>query len=166
MTGQALYYLGERGLQHKVLAIAEEQGAQKASYALKLLLSEGRLCIASTGKDPQSGKLITHEYVMQGPVMLIITTTAIEIDEELLNRCLVLCVDEGREQTQAIHQLQRKGRGLEGLWAREERSELLRSTKTLSGCSSRSRWSTLTRSTSRSSTTGRAHEEITSSTRR
>ena len=126
MTGQALYYLGERGLQHKVLAIAEEQGAQKASYALKLLLSEGRLCIASTGKDPQSGKLITHEYVMQGPVMLIITTTAIEIDEELLNRCLVLCVDEGREQTRAIHQLQRKGRGLEGLWAREERSELLR----------------------------------------
>ena len=31
------------------------------------------------------------------------TTTALDIDEELLNRCLVLSVDEGREQTQAIH---------------------------------------------------------------
>jgi hypothetical protein len=34
-----------------VLAVAEEQGAARASYALKLLVSEGRLSIASTGKD-------------------------------------------------------------------------------------------------------------------
>ena len=31
--------------------------------------------------------------------MIFLTTTAIDIDEELLNRCLVLAVDEGREQT-------------------------------------------------------------------
>jgi hypothetical protein len=125
MTGQALYYMGEKSLAHKILAIAEEQGAQRASYALKLLLSEGKLSIAATGKDPQSGKLVTHEYQIEGPVVLILTTTAIELDEELLNRCLVLCVDEGREQTRAIHELQRLARGLDGLWAREERSELL-----------------------------------------
>jgi DNA primase len=125
MTGQALYYMGEKSLAHKILAIAEEQGAQRASYALKLLLSEGKLSIASTGKDPHTGKLVTHEYEIEGPVMLILTTTAIELDEELLNRCLVLCVDEGREQTRAIHELQRLARGLDSLWAREERAELL-----------------------------------------
>ena len=38
-------------LSRKVLAVAEEQGAARASYALKLLVSEGRLSIASTGKD-------------------------------------------------------------------------------------------------------------------
>ena len=37
MTGQSLYYLGESNLRHKILAIVEEEGAEKASYALKLL---------------------------------------------------------------------------------------------------------------------------------
>ena len=40
--------------------------------------------------------------------MIFLTTTAIEVDEELLNRCLVLTVDEGREQTRAIHERQRR----------------------------------------------------------
>ena len=43
MTGQSLYYLGETNLKHKILAIVEEAGAEKASYALKLLQSEGEL---------------------------------------------------------------------------------------------------------------------------
>jgi hypothetical protein len=49
MTGQSLYYLGETNLKHKILAVVEEAGAEKASYALKLLQSEGELTIASTG---------------------------------------------------------------------------------------------------------------------
>jgi hypothetical protein len=60
-----------------------------AAYALKLLQSEGVLTIASTGKDAATGKLVTHEYRVEGPVMIFLTTTAIHLDEELLNRCLV-----------------------------------------------------------------------------
>jgi DNA primase len=37
--------------------------------------------------------------------MMFLTTTAIDIDPELQNRCLVLSVDESREQTKAIHEL-------------------------------------------------------------
>ncbi|MCP3880627.1 MAG: toprim domain-containing protein, partial [Sulfitobacter sp.] len=84
MTGQSLYYLGESDLAHKVLAIAEEEGAERASYALKLLQSEGELSIASTGKDNASGKLVTHEYSVRGPTGIFLTTTAIDVDEELL----------------------------------------------------------------------------------
>ncbi len=51
MTGQSLFYMGESDLSHKVLAVSEEEGAERASYALKLLQSEGELSIASTGKD-------------------------------------------------------------------------------------------------------------------
>jgi DNA primase len=75
VTGQALYYLGEHDLEHKVLAIEEEQGAERAAYALKLLQSEGELSIASTGKDPQSGRLVTQEYRVRGPVAIFLTTT-------------------------------------------------------------------------------------------
>jgi hypothetical protein len=125
MTGQSLFYMGETNLKHKILAIVEEEGASRAAYALKLLQSEGELTIASTAKDPQTGNLTTHEYRVEGPVMMFLTTTAIEIDEELLNRCLVLTVDEERSQTAAIHRLQRTRRTLEGLKAREEREALI-----------------------------------------
>jgi len=125
MTGQSLFYMGETNLKNKALAIVEEEGASRASYALKLLQSEGELTIASTGKDPVSGNLITQQYRVEGPVALLVTTTARDIDEELMNRCLVLSVDEGREQTRAIHQLQRDKRTLQGLIARREKEALI-----------------------------------------
>jgi DNA primase catalytic core len=126
MTGQSLFYMGETDLKHKVLAIVEEEGALRAAYALKLLQSEGVLTIASTGKDATTGRLVTHQYRVEGPVMLFLTTTAIDLDEELLNRCLVLTVDEDRAQTQAIHRKQREAQTLEGLVARQEREEVLK----------------------------------------
>jgi DNA primase catalytic core len=125
LTGQALYYLSDADLKHKILAIVEEEGAERASYALKLLQSEGELTIASTGKDPHTGRMVTQEYRVEGPVMIFLTTTAVDIDEELLNRCLVLTVDEGREQTAAIHRLQRERETLAGLLRKEERGRVL-----------------------------------------
>ena len=69
MTGQSLYYLGESDLKHKILAIVEEEGAEKASYALKLLQSEGELTIASTGKDPTTGRMdLSSECAPNGVV--------------------------------------------------------------------------------------------------
>jgi len=115
MTGQSLFYMGGMDLSHKILSIAEEEGIAQASYALKLLQSEGQLTIASTGKDPGTGRMETQEYHVEGPVMIFLTTTAIDIDEELLNRCVVLTVDENREQTRAIHNQQRRNQTLEGL---------------------------------------------------
>ncbi|MCA9324697.1 DNA primase, partial [Candidatus Saccharibacteria bacterium] len=95
-------------------------------YALKLLQSQGELTIASTAKDPQSGKLVTEEYRVEGPVMLFLTTTAIDIDEELLNCCVVLTIDETRAQTAAIQDKQRKARTLEGLLANNESEQLIK----------------------------------------
>ena len=126
MTGQSLYYLGETNLKHKILAVVEEAGAEKASYALKLLQSEGELTIASTGKDPATGKMVTQEYHVEGPVTNFLTTTALDLDEELQNRCLTLAVDESAEQTGRIHQLQRERRTLAGLMAKVERQEVLK----------------------------------------
>ena len=126
MTGQSLFYMGETNLKHKILAIAEEEGAENASYALKLLQSDGQITIASTGKDESTGNMVTKEYTVEGPVMLFFTTTAIDIDEELLNRCTLLTVNESREQTRAIHEAQRKRRTLEGLQAKLEKSALIK----------------------------------------
>ncbi len=124
MTGQSLFYMGETDLAHKVLAVAEEEGAERAAYALKLLSSDGELSIASTGKDTVSGRLITHTYTVTGPAAIFLTTTSIDVDEELLNRCIVLTVDEDREQTKAIHDRQRASQTLDGLLAGAEADQI------------------------------------------
>ena len=51
LSAQSLYYMGPGDLKHKILAVAEEEGVAEASYALKLLQSEGRLAIATAGKE-------------------------------------------------------------------------------------------------------------------
>ena len=126
MTGRSLYYLGENSLAHKVLSIAEEEGASQAAYALKILQSEGKLTIASTGKESKSGRLTTQTYEVSGPVALLMTTTALDVDPELMNRCIVLTVDEGREQTKAIHVIQRHRKTLEGLVQRTKVEQVTR----------------------------------------
>jgi DNA primase len=125
MTGQSLFYLGEQSMKHKILAIAEEEGVRQAGYALKVLQSQGELTIASTGKDPATGQLVTQTYRVEGPVMLFLTTTAIDVDEELLNRCLVLTINESREQTAAIQTRQRASRTLAGLLTKARSDEVL-----------------------------------------
>lgn len=125
MTGQSLFYMQGASLKHRILAISEEEGASQAAYALKLLQSQGVLTMASTGKDPISGQLVTQTYEVEGPTMLFLTTTAIDVDEELMNRCLVLSVNESREQTQHIHALQRQRRTLQGLLKNADKKHVL-----------------------------------------
>jgi hypothetical protein len=125
LTSKSLYYMGDGNLKHKVLAVAEVQGASQASYALKILQSEGALTIATTRTDPASGRLQTQEYRVEGPVALIATTTAVEIDEELANRAITLSVNEDRDQTKRIHDAQRRQQTLAGLADRRERDRIL-----------------------------------------
>lgn len=123
MTGQSLFHLGESELAHKVLSVAEADGANRAAYPLRLLQSEGELSIASTGKDPAGG-LVTRTYRSRGPVALFLTTTAPALDDELANRCVVLGVDEDPAQTRAILAAQRHAETLDGLLARRDRDAI------------------------------------------
>ncbi len=108
LTGQSLYYMGRTALRHKVLAIAEEEGVHEACYALKLLQSEGRLTIASAEKDSETGRQQTRQYEVEGPVAMLLTTTAEHPDPELASRCITLRTNERPEQTAAIHERQRE----------------------------------------------------------
>jgi len=125
LTSQSIYYMGEMNLSHKVLAVSEEQGLANATYALKLLQSEGVVSIASTGKDPVTGRLQTIPYLVRGPVMVFLTTTSMSVDEELSNRLITLTIDESAAQTSAIHALQREAQTLEGLLKSREREALV-----------------------------------------
>lgn len=123
LTSQSLYYLGRDSLRHKILAISEDQGLTEAAYALKLLQSEGGLRHASVGKD-SAGQLATQQHIVDGPVQIFLTTTAVDIDEELINRCLVLTVDETRQQTAAIHACQQLAQTIQGKLAARHSEQL------------------------------------------
>jgi DNA primase catalytic core len=127
LTGQALFYMEGKNLKHKVLSIAEDGGLQKAAYALKSLITDKRLSIAAPGKDPETGKLITQTYEVEGPTAVFYTTTAAEVEIELKNRCVVLTLNEDKAQTEAILKLQRHAQTLEGKKekSRRERIRLL-----------------------------------------
>jgi DNA primase len=57
----------------------------------------------------------TEEYTVNGPVCVMITTTATEIDQETASRFIFLTIDESAAMTGAIHQRQREAETLAGL---------------------------------------------------
>jgi DNA primase catalytic core len=126
LTGQALFYMREDSLVHKLLAIEEEHGARDASYSIRNIQSSKYLSIAATGKDPATGKLRTEEYKVRGPVSLMITTTEVELDYETSNRFIILTVDESKEMTERILQKQRESDTLEGLIKKAETEHITR----------------------------------------
>lgn len=126
LSPQVLFYFADGQLKRKILAVAEEEGIQRSSYALKLLVSEGHLKIATTGKEETTGRTVAEFYVVEGPTALFMTTTSPDLDEELQNRTLLLTVDESRDQTKAIHEVQRRNQTIEGLLAKKERDAIFR----------------------------------------
>lgn len=120
LTGAALRYLGEDALCHKAVAVAEDEGAANAVYSIKVMQSAGSLRIAAPVKNPTTNELETKVREVRGPVAFFQTSTKPEIDEELQNRCLVLTVDESREQTQAVHARQRDLETVAGFRARQQ----------------------------------------------
>ncbi|ULH27605.1 CHC2 zinc finger domain-containing protein [Leptospira weilii] len=131
MTGQSLFYMSSKNLKNKVLAISEEEGAERAKYALKILQSEKKISIASAMKDPTTGRTVTEEYSVEGPVVIFLTTTNLEIDEELENRCLILTVNEGREQTRTILEIQRELETLEGIVKKRDKEKIYKQHKNI-----------------------------------
>jgi DNA primase catalytic core len=116
ISGQSLFYQQDGNLKYSVLAIAEEKGAEDAIYSIRTLQSDQYLTVAVTTTDPKTGIKRTEEYHVEGPVVIIITTTNPEaLDFETRNRFVILTIDESREQTRRILEKQREQDTLEGL---------------------------------------------------
>ncbi|MGB5987659.1 MAG: CHC2 zinc finger domain-containing protein [Desulfobacterales bacterium] len=122
ITDQALFYKDEDSLVNKILAIEEEVGMGGAAYSIRNIQSSKKITVAATGKDPGTGKMKTEEYTVNGPVAVMITTTAAELEGETASRFLFLTIDESTKMTDAIHTMQREAETLEGL-VRKKRSE-------------------------------------------
>ena len=126
VTDQALFYKDEDSLVHKILAIEEEQGMGGAAYSIRNIQSSKKITVAATGKDPGTGKMRTEEYTVKGPVSVMITTTAAELEGETASRFLFLTIDESSKMTEAIHRMQREAETLEGLVKKKKSEKLIK----------------------------------------
>lgn len=126
ITPNALYYMSQNGLSHKVIHIAEKVGAEDADYSIRSLLSERKLAICLPIKNPKTGAMETQEYEVEGPVAYIETTTQTHINDENDTRMFTLTVDESEEQTKRIHEAQRKKHTLAGLSQNTEAERIIR----------------------------------------
>lgn len=126
VTDQALFYKDEDSLVHKILAIEEEEGMGGAAYSIRNIQSAKKITVAATGKDPGTGKMRTEEYTVKGPVSVMITTTAAELEGETASRFLFLTIDESSKMTEAIHRMQREAETLEGLINKKKSEKLIK----------------------------------------
>ena len=125
MTDQALFYQDENALVHKVLALEEAEGLGGAAYSLRALQSSKSVSVATTSKDPATGKMKTEQYTVKGPVAVMLTTTQADLDEETRSRFLTLTIDESEEMTQRIFESQRHADTLDGVLHQMQRHDLV-----------------------------------------
>lgn len=115
LTPQALYYMDKEALKRKLLIIEERVGAEAADYSIRTLQSRKKLTQAVPLKDPNTGKIRTMNFEVEGPIAYIETTTRPRINEENATRCFELYLDESKEQTKRIQQAQKEAKTLSGL---------------------------------------------------
>ena len=125
ITDQALFYKDEDSLVNKILAIEEEAGMGGAAYSIRNMQSSKKITVAATGKDPGTGKMKTEEYTVKGPVAVMITTTAAELEGETASRFLFLTIDESTQMTDAIHRMQREAETLDGLIKKKKSEHII-----------------------------------------
>ena len=101
MSERTLAY-SEEPIKHRFLVVYEAAGmsGEFATYLVRSLLSEGRVCYETVEKTPQGlkARLIERE----GPTGLIVTTTAVGLHPENETLLLSLTVTDTQEQTRDV----------------------------------------------------------------
>lgn len=107
MSANALYYLSEGALVHRVIFAGERHRRQDdesadATRALREMISAGRLIKMIPVKNVNDGGFETKLIERQGPIAFLESTTLHSVFDEDANRCLIVHPDETLRQSQAI----------------------------------------------------------------
>jgi predicted transcriptional regulator len=91
----------------KILDVEELRGSEAAQSTLRVWISEGNLKLLTTTIN-ENGKMDTTVIETRGSPTFITTCTNAEIDDELLNRMVILSLDETTRQTKEIIRFEAK----------------------------------------------------------
>ncbi len=126
LTDQALFYTGKDSLKHKILAIEELDGMNGAIYSIRSIQSAKEITIAYTGKDSATGEQRTMENKVEGPLMVFITTTQVDIDGETASRFVFISIDESEDMTKKVLAKQRQTHTMQGMLNKLKSEEIIK----------------------------------------
>jgi len=126
LTDQALFYTEKDSLKHKILAIEELDGMNGAIYSIRSIQSSKEISIAYTGKDAATGEQRTMENKVEGPLMVFITTTQVDIDGETASRFMFISIDESEDMTKKVLAKQRQSQTMEGMLNKLKSDEIIK----------------------------------------
>jgi hypothetical protein len=92
-----------------------EENRKLLGYLIRTLQSRQKLTQAVPIKDPNSGKIKTMTFEVEGPIAYLETTTNPNLNHENATRCFEIFLDESIEQTRRIHQAQREAKTVKGI---------------------------------------------------
>jgi DNA primase len=126
LTDQALFYTGSKSLKHKILAIEELDGMNGAIYSIRSIQSSKEISIAYTGKDNMTGEQQTKVNTVEGPLMVFITTTQVDIDGETASRFVFISIDESEDMTKKVLAKQRQNHTMQGMLNKFASKEIIK----------------------------------------
>jgi DNA primase len=110
ITENAFYYFRQDELRNRLLLIEDLDGAESALYPLRELQSKRRISKTVTLKDSK-GNLKTVTLTVEGPVSVSGCTTRERLYEDNANRCLLLYIDDSKDQDSRILDYQTRAAG-------------------------------------------------------
>jgi len=115
LSDQALNYIED--LSHKFLILGEAVHGEVVEHQIREMLSGKELSRLVTVKDPETGKM--QSRVVRTPVIVssVMSGTNHDLNPENASRYFVVNADESKEQTERIHERQRRKYSLERLEA-------------------------------------------------
>ena len=115
LSDQALNYIED--LSHKFLILGEAVHGEVVEHQIREMLSGKELSRLVTVKDPETGKM--QSRVVRTPVIVssMMSGTNHDLNPENASRYFVVNADESKEQTERIHERQRRKYSLERLEA-------------------------------------------------
>jgi len=124
ISPQVLLYRDEMSLKNRVLVI-DDEGSLKELESIITSLQHKGLSYAVSHKNPETGKLKSHDYKVKGPVSIMASVSDMKAVKSLISYFVVLRIDESKDQTKKILSKQRQDETLEGI-LKDKRAELIK----------------------------------------
>jgi len=121
LSDQALNYIPDGGLTHKLLILGEAVHSEVVEHQIREMLSAHELSRMVTVKDEKTGRLSTRQIKTRVIVSAMVSSTDYGVNQENISRSFVIGADESRLQTQRIHRSQRKKYSFDRLWDQKHR---------------------------------------------
>jgi hypothetical protein len=107
LSENALYYFGQRELQHRLILIEDLDGAENVLYPLRELQSK-KFITKTLAQKTSTGETKTVHIKVEGPVSVAGCTTQEQVYEDNANRSFLIYIDESKEQDEKIMIYERK----------------------------------------------------------